>query len=284
MIFLSILIALLLERIAPQLVEFRQFRWLREYNRWMLDVLHIERLGAWIGYLILLLPLLVLIWLLTGLFENALFGLFELAFNVAVIFFCLGPKELDKEIDNYLDAIDVGNTQQQFNAASRLTVISPAMELPTQVKQVCQSLFVEANSRFYALLFWFTLLGPVAAVLYRVLEQLLEQKILQDSVSSLNKTVLGWIDWLPTHLTVFAYMISGSFDEGMQAFRRGAMSSIHVYEQNHELLQNVGIEAISAHEVVNDKQAMELVRKARGLILRSLVVWLILILVLSLLN
>ncbi|MDJ0881505.1 MAG: regulatory signaling modulator protein AmpE [Gammaproteobacteria bacterium] len=283
MIFFSILIALLLERVTPQLIEYRQFSWLRDYYQWMQDVIHIERLGTWLAFALLMLPPLLLVWLLTGLFENALFGLFELAFNVLVIFVCLGPKELDKEVDTYLDAIDVGDAQQQMNAASRLTANAPAMELPAQVKQVCQSLFVEANRRIYAVLFWFVVLGPMAAVIYRVMEQWSQQQILQDKVYALNQTLLGWIDWIPTHLTVFAYMISGSFDEGMQAFRRGAVSSIHVYEQNQELLQNVGLEAIAVHDVVNDQHAMELVRKSRGLILRSLVVWLILLLVLDLL-
>ncbi len=284
MTFLSIIIALLLERIAPQLVEFRQFKWLKDYYQWMQDVIHIERLGSWLGFAALMLPPLLLVWLLSGLFENALFGLFELAFSVLVIFLCLGPKELDKDVDAYLDAIDLGNTQQQLNVASRLTSAAPATALPSQVKQVCQSLFVEANGRIYAVLFWFVLFGPVAAVIYRLMDQWLQQNILQNTLLKLNQTLLGWIDWIPTHLTVFAYMISGSFEEGMQAFRRGAVSSIHIYEQNHELLQNVGLQAITEHEVVNDKQAMDLVRKSRGLILRSLVVWLILLFVLSMLN
>ena len=39
MTILSILIALLAERVLPQLVDFRRFDWLRNYSRWMIDVL-----------------------------------------------------------------------------------------------------------------------------------------------------------------------------------------------------------------------------------------------------
>jgi len=287
MTFLSILIALLLERITPQLIDLRQYRWLREYNQWMIDVLHIERLGAWLGFAMLMLPLLLVIWVLAAMFENALFGLFELVFNIAIVFLCLGPKELDGQVDRYLDAIEIGDSQQQFSAASRLTRETPLMDLPQQVVQVCKSLFVEANSRMFAVLFWFTLLGPVAAVFYRLLEQLLQQKILQDSLKHIEHVLhsaLGWIDWIPVHLSLFAYMISGSFEDGLQAFRRGSISAVNIYDQNNEILQNVGYQAISAHEVDNDSQALELLRKSRGLVLRSLVVWLLLLLVLSLLN
>jgi len=287
MTFLSILIALLLERITPQLIDLRQYRWLREYNQWMIDVLHIERLGSWLGFAMLMLPLLLVIWVLAAMFENALFGLFELVFNIAIVFLCLGPKELNGQVDRYLDAIEIGDSQQQFSAASRLTRETPMMDLPQQVVQVCKSLFVEANSRMFAVLFWFTLLGPVAAVFYRLLEQLLQQKILQDSLKHIEHVLhsaLGWIDWIPVHLSLFAYMISGSFEEGLQAFRRGSISAVNIYDQNNEILQNVGYQAISAHEVDNDSQALDLLRKSRGLVLRSLVVWLLLLLVLSLLN
>ena len=56
MAFLSILIALLLERIVPQFIEFRRFEWLRDYSQWMVDLLHLDRLGAWISAAVLLLP------------------------------------------------------------------------------------------------------------------------------------------------------------------------------------------------------------------------------------
>jgi membrane protein required for beta-lactamase induction len=287
MTILSILIALLLERIAPQLVELRQYRWLREYNQWMNDVLHIERLGAWLGFVILIFPLLLVIWILSAMFENTLFGLFELAFNVAIVFLCLGPRELDSQIESYLDAIEVGDSQQQFRAAGLLIRETPEIELSNQVKQVSRSVFIEANSRIFAVLFWFTLLGPLAAVLYRLLEQLLQQKVVQelsDELDQVIQSILGWIDWLPVHLTLFAYMLSGNFEEGMKSFKNGSVSAINVYEQNNDLLQNVGFEAITANEVVNPGLAIEMVRKSRGLVLRSLVVWLLLLLVLSLLG
>jgi membrane protein required for beta-lactamase induction len=221
--------------------------------------------------------------LLDGLFDNALFGLFELAFNVAVVFLCLGPRELDKEVDNYLDAIDIGDSQQQFTSASQLTREAPAVELGNQVVQVCKSIFVEANTRLYAVLFWFVLLGPVAVLAYRMIEQLLHACIMVH-LSNLYRSLLGWIEWIPVHLTLFVYMISGSFEDGLEAFRKGTVSAVTLYEQNHELLQQVGYRAISPHDVLNQNHAMEMVRKSRGLVLRSLIVWLLFLLVLLLLG
>jgi len=285
MIFLSIVIALVLERVTPQLVDLRQNSWLRDYSQWMVDVLHIERFGAWMGLVVLLFPIVVLVWILGGMFENALFGLFELAFDVVVIFFCLGPKELDSQVDSYLDSIEVGDKQQRFKAASQLTHEPPSMDIAAQVIQVCKSIYVEANGRIFAVLFWFVVFGPVAAVVYRILDQLLRADYLVkvlNPVKQLINQILGWVNWLPARLTLFSYMVSGNFEAGLQTYRSGNTVAVDVSEQNNELLQNVGYSSIVSHEVENDNQAMELVRKSRGLFLRSLVVWLLLLLFISL--
>ncbi len=287
MTFLSILIALLIERIAPQLVEYRRFQWLRDYGQWLVEVLHIEKQGSWMSLAILLTPLLLLIWVLNGMFEHALFGLFELAFNVIVIYLCLGPRDLDKQIDHYLDAIDVGDEQQRFASASRLTAETPSMDLSVQAVQVCKSLFIEANIRVYAVLFWFVLLGPVAAVVYRLLDQWYRNAYLPSSLSALHAEIgmlAGWLDWIPTRLTMFAFMVSGSFDAGLQAYRRVQHTAINAYQQNSEFLQSVGFHSLAVDNADTQALAMDMVRRSRGLILRSLVVWLVLILLLSFLH
>jgi AmpE protein len=284
MTFLSILIALLLERVAPQLIEFRRFKWLREYGQWLVDVLHIEKLGNWLAFGALIAPLLVILWVLTGMFEHALFGLFEFAFNVAVVFFCLGPQDFDKQIDNYLDTIDVGEDEHRFTLASQFTSEMPASDLRTQTIQVCRSLFVEANTRIYAVLFWFVVFGPLAAVAYRVLEQWYRAQRLPASLSALRPDIgmlCGWADWIPARLSLFAYMISGSFEAGLQAYRNAQYAAVNNYLQNHELLASVGYQSLSETQADTPAQAMEMVRKTRGLILRSLVVWLLLLLLLS---
>lgn len=286
MILFSIVIALILERVLPQLVELRRFNWLSEYTLWLADILNFQRIGAWLASGIVLFPIILLIWILSGMFENALFGLFELAFNVAVIFFCLGPRELDTQVDQYLDAIDVGDAEQRFSSASRLSTQPPSMELSEQAVQVCKGIMVEANTRLYSVLFWFVVFGPVAAVLLRVIERLSQNQVLDETFVELKRALsvlLGWINWLPTRISLFSYMVSGNFDDGMQAFRSEASLSVDINEQNNELLQNVGYAAIASRVIVNDAQALEVVRKARGLYLRSLMVWLFLLLLISVL-
>ncbi len=287
MTFLAILIALLLERITPDLVAYRQFRWLRGYSLQMSDLFRIERLGAWMAVTVLILPLLLAIWFLSGIFENSLSGLFNLVFEVFIVFMCLGPRDLNKEVEQYLDAIEIGDDSRKLNAASRLTGESTENNLG-QVTRVCQLLFVEANSRIFAILFWFALIGPEAAVLYRLLQQFRQQNIMPEAQAQINQNIsllIGLMDWIPARISLFAFMLSGSFEEGMKAFRRGCQNAVDVYEENHELLQNVGYHALSLpHSIENSEQAMDLIRKSRGLILRSLTVWLLIVFLLAILN
>jgi len=69
MIFFSIVIALILERVLPQLVELRRFDWLNEYTQWLAELFNFQRIGAWLATGIVLFPLILLIWILSGMFE-----------------------------------------------------------------------------------------------------------------------------------------------------------------------------------------------------------------------
>ena len=284
MTFFSIFLALLIERFAPQFSELRQFQWLRDYSQWLKGVLHTDRLGGWLAFSIVMLPLMVIAWMLSAMFDNALFGLFELAFGVVVVFFCLGPKIMDGQVDGYLDAIELDDIQQRTQLASQLTKETPVQELTGQAEQVSKGIFVEANTRIYAILFWFALLGPVAAVMYRLIEQFLRANILDGTLTQsrqMVRTCLGLLDWLPARISLFTFMLSGSFEEALQAYRRGTVSATDLYEQNQELLKNIGYQSIAAHAVEDKVQAIAVVRKSRGLVLRSLVVWLLIVLIIS---
>ena len=282
MTFLSILIALLIERIAPQFSELRQFQWLQNYSLWLSEVLHVERLAGWMGFSIIVTPLLLLTWMFTGMFEHALFGLFELAFGVVVVFFCLGPREMDGQIEQYLDAIELEDNDLRVKLAANLLKEPPALELKDQVAQVCKGIFVESNTRIFSVLFWFAFFGPVAAVLYRLVEQLVRGQYLDTALVQARQAArifLGIMDWVPARISLFAFMLSGSFDEGLKAYRHGTVLATDVYEQNHELVKEVGYRSINAQSVDSSEQAQLQVRQSRGLVLRSLVVWLLVTLI-----
>lgn len=284
MIFISIIIALVVDRIFSQLQAFRQFKWLQDYTDWMTDVLSISRLPVWVSLIVLMLPLLFLVSFLQGIFANGLFGLFALAFNVVVLFYCLGPQDTDQQVDDYLHSIDTGDEKTRLEAASALREQPVDMAINKQASQVVDAIFTASHRRIFACLFWFVLLGALGAVFYRLIAQSTKLTIRDDEKQLLNKKfaeLLGYLDWLPARLTIAAYMVSGHFEGALAGYRKAASDLIEVNETNQGILTAGGRGAIQIKTIETDLQASEYVKKARGLALRSLVVWLVFSLVLT---
>jgi membrane protein required for beta-lactamase induction len=182
----------------------------------------------------------------------------------------------------------MGDAEQRENAASALVNQPVAQELEAQTEQVARGILIEANIRIYALLFWFALLGPIAAILYRLLDLYLRQPLWAEELNGWRaqlKELLGWLEWIPVRLTMFAFMLSGSFEEGLNTFRRHVPAPGEFYDQNHDALATVGWHCLT-HEAIEDPvfRGKDQVRKARGLALRALVVWVLFALLLSVLD
>jgi len=284
MIFLSIVITLVLDRVFSQFQSFRQFKWLQDYADWMTDVLSISRLPTWVSLVVLLLPLLLALSFVQGIFANGLFGLFALAFNVIVLFLCLGPLDTDQQVDDYLHSLDADDEAKQVKSASELCEKPADSTLFLQASQVTNAVFTASHRRLFACLFWFVLLGAMGAVFYRLVEQSVKLNIREDAQKKLNHTfleLLVYLEWLPARITIGAFMVAGHFEGAFAGYRKAAKDLIDVDETNQGILQLGGRGAIQFEEIKSKKQAREQVKKARGLVLRSLVVWLIVSLLLT---
>jgi len=284
MIFLSIVITLVLDRVFTQLQTFRQFKWLQDYAAWMDDVLSISRLPAWVSLAVLLMPLLLVLSFVQGIFANGLFGLFALAFNVVVLFLCFGPMDVDQQVDDYLHSIDTGDEQERIKAASALRETSVDADISNQAGQVVNAILAASHRRIFACLFWFVLLGPLGAVFYRLVEQGFALSLKDSALSKLKEKfqdLLGYLEWVPARLTVAAFMLGGHFEGAFSGYRKAANDYVDIDEANQQILAASGRGAIQVSAVKSDSDASDQVKKARGLVLRSLVVWLLFSLLLA---
>ncbi len=284
MIFLSIIITLVLDRVFNQFHSFRQFKWLQKYADWMTDVLSVSRLPVWLSVVILLLPLLLGLSFLQGIFANGLLGLFALAFNVVLLFLCLGPADTDRQVDDYLLAIDAGDEQKRMEIASQLYEKPTSAQIYVQASQVVDAVFMASHRRVFAVLFWFVVLGVMGAVIYRLVEQSVKLKINDDAEKKLNHaflTVLGYLEWLPVRITIVAFMIGGHFEAAFAGYRKAANDGVDIDETNQAVLATGGRGAIQFQALESGQQAREYVRKARGLVLRALVIWVVFSLLLT---
>lgn len=120
------------------------------------------------------------------------------------------------------------------------------------------SYFSSINGQLFAVIFWYLVLGPLGALLYRLCS--LSQK--EEKMDALARTLVGYLDWIPARLTALFYLLVGNFQRGFHFF----LSQLLVApSHNATLLSEVGMlvsRSGHADETVSLPQAQHLVEQA----------------------
>ena len=284
MSLLVIVICLIAERFLLDYQHLRQGRWLETYTGW-LNTLHAPewaRRGLF-GLISLLLPPVFLVALLQQLLSASLFGLPGLLFAAAVLLFCLGPSDLDTQVNDYIKAAESEDDQRLRQVARELLEDEPPTSEPALSQSVAEAVLYQANHRVFGVLFWFLLLGPMGALLYRNATQLprIEQAN-KDMDFFLNaKQLLLILDWLPARITAICYAIAGSFEDALFGWRSYQDRRYDEFSDSNSgvlICTGGGAMRLSTlleehHDEVQDYS--HLPQSAMALVWRSLVVWLV---------
>ena len=105
MTLISVLVALLVERFLGHLQDLRRFDAFVDFSGWLRRRFFQSRPwdGAF-GVLVVLAVPVVITGALQGWLSSWLFGLPELVFSIAVLIYCLGPRDLAADAESYQDA------------------------------------------------------------------------------------------------------------------------------------------------------------------------------------
>ncbi|OOG22889.1 regulatory signaling modulator protein AmpE [Thioalkalivibrio denitrificans] len=283
MSLITILIALFLERFAGTLDEMRRFRWLDAYADWMhgfLDGLGIRDGTA--AFVITMLPPILLLALVALLIHGVFLGLLDIILGVFILLLCLGPKNINDQVEAYVEAGAMNDEERQLRHARELLgTEDPPAEPQERTRAVVGAIFSEANSRLFAVLIWFAVLGPLGALIYR-LGDLLKAPVegRSEGFTAAAARLQALMDWIPARLIALGYGLVGSFDAAFAVLTRALPGSWeHMGEENRQLLQDAGTEALQLDHVRGDHlddpaELNALVERADGLIMRTLVVFL----------
>jgi membrane protein required for beta-lactamase induction len=283
MTFLIIAICLLAERFLLEQEGYRQHRWFDSY----LDRLQQFPLTAWAaqrvtGVILLLAPPLLAVGLLQALFDDLWGGIPQFIFATAVLLFSLGPRDLDRQVNEYIDAREAGERDKARDLAQELCGDEPPETEPSLSRAVALGILEQACYRIFGVLFWFILLGPLGAVIYR-LSRTLQQTLVNRAEFSQPfhdgvKRLLEILDWVPARLTAAAYALSGSFEDAVLGWRdaRDLMEE-EPTESAGTLLAGAGGGALGLEESWPEDTAIDapapVVEAALGLVWRALLVW-----------
>ncbi len=275
MTLISAILGIIADRLLTHLHEYRHYK---QFLAWA-DMLR-ARLGGdpWnniFGVMLVLLPLWLLIGLLQVWLHQFLFGLFGLLFYIAVFVYCLGPRDLAIDVNTYCEVADSTDDELRVRAAGRL-LGEEALEDDAGERQVTRAVLTEANDRLFAVLFWFVVLGPVGAVMYRSAAVLYRERREPGDYGDAIDWVYSVMVWIPARLLALGYALSGHFDAAIEGWRaahrempRGCEGSIDVLAATGE-----GALGVSDGEAVIEGVASP-VRAAMRLVWRTLIIWMV---------
>ena len=206
--FIAVLLVLVAAQTVPELARWRDFGWLRRWQEL------VGRQGGDVISLVLCVgvPVVVCALIQIGLTGRVL-GLFGLAFAAAVLFYCWGPRDLERDAE----AIDKApDSDQRVAAAQALRREEAQPPLAFESGPLVEATFTAALRRWFGVMFWFAVLGPAGALLYRLLQLLSFAPGFAEGQSAGQRSLLEraarLLDWLPAHLMALSLALVSNFD------------------------------------------------------------------------
>lgn len=249
------------------------------------------------GVIVIVAPLVLAIGVLQWLAGGLLFGLAVLVLGVVVLLFAFGPLDIVGLVDDYIEAAEAEDGERMDWIHGRLTGSEPSADPREQGRSMVAAVLYQGHDNLFATVFWFCLLGPAGAVLYRmVAEGALRPSpavIARPALLRAYRHVLGLLGWIPARLIAFGYAMTGSFEEALQRLREGTPSADDLLAANREMLCRTGTAALrqdsagaeadtGAEGDRRTDRPGEAVAQARALTLRAAVFWLAILALLTL--
>jgi AmpE protein len=287
-----IVISLILEFFVGRWQQLRRLDWLVSFRETLHEKAPADWTLGWRGLLLLLAPIVLGMLLLQGIVDDHAFGLLKLLLGIAVLTYCLGPESFDELVNEYLHACEQKDVRQAQLIAKKILLEPPSNNIHHLSSQVTRAIFYEAEKRLFGVLFWFLLLGPAGALLYRIAVFLAEESYARNPGISDPALVLhGILDWAPARLLALTFFIAGSFEDALRGWQKSFTSPGDINTGNRTLVILTGTAAMR-HEVDDtvahpdrlEEYDLQWLRAARALVLRSLIVWVAMIALLTLLG
>ncbi len=267
MSFLVLLLALWIEKFSAlrHRVQ-RDGGWIRELNK--LETSARLAKQPWLVLTILVLFPVALLALLLLVLEPVAYGLLALPVHLLVVIYSLGRGDLLGGLGPFRDAWRREDLQAAAHVAKRdLDICADSGE--QLLESVQGHLLWQAYQSFFAVIFWYFVLGPVAALAYRLLALAQEHgqnPALVERAAQLRHA----FDWLPVRLLAASLALVGNFV---------AVSRVMLHELLNwnisaaQLINRVGLAAGEIPRPVVGPEGINTLDCLWELLLRAAVLW-----------
>jgi adenosylcobinamide-phosphate synthase len=238
-------------------------------------------LASWIVYLLLYSAGVLLAWL----------------YNIVILYLCTElyslhrfSRELTQSLKNAAseDAARI-LAQAQYQA-------EPSGTQEQFIQLGIRHILIRAHHQGLGVLFWFIILGPAGAILYRLAYMTREQWVAPDkeegAFSQFAKQAFDLLDWAPLRLTALSFAVTGNFEDALYCLRVQSVPELAPVEAI-VLSSGAGAMGIQLKDDVREEntRSIELgmgnppdvqdIASAMSLVWRSVVLWLGLVVLLS---
>lgn len=274
---IAVVLALLLGHFLPGLVALRRYDWFVAWLQWLARHSGSDwpgRIGIALAVGLPVLGLALLQWSLRG----ELLGLPAFLLALAMLLYTWGPGDLHQDVEAVIEA-----REPEARRAAAQQLYPEGGEPSTEGPALVEAVFRCALWRWFGVLFWFVLLGPAGALLYRLLALCAQgeaRQRLADAQRGAAATALALLNWPVAQLMTFALALAADFDRVLAAWREAHAEGMTLDVAYLGAAARVSVDCELADEEVYAIDGSTLgpdlleLRDAMSLVWRVLLLWL----------
>ena len=208
MSFLVLLLAVWVEKFSAGRQRIQQDGgWLRQLAR--VEAAPSMQASPWLSLALLVLVPVLLLGVLLLLLKSVAYGWLALPVHLLVLIYGLGRGDVLAALGPFRDAWRRDDTEAAYLVAARDLGVQ-ADEPGELLTRVQGYLLWQAYQSFFAVIFWYALLGPVAVLTYRLLALTTEQAQ-QVALRERAQQLRHAFDWLPARVLASSFALVGDF-------------------------------------------------------------------------
>ena len=208
MSFLVLLLAVWVEKFSAGRQRIQQDGgWLRQLAR--VEAAPSMQASPWLSLALLVLVPVLLLGVLLLLLKSVAYGWLAVPVHLLVLIYGLGRGDVLAALGPFRDAWRRDDTEAAYLVAARDLGVQ-ADEPGELLTRVQGYLLWQAYQSFFAVIFWYALLGPVAVLAYRLLALTTEQAQ-QVALRERAQQLRHAFDWLPARVLASSFALVGDF-------------------------------------------------------------------------
>ncbi len=302
MSLLSLIAALLLEQLHPLSSRKYLFTWVDDYAQFFRDRFDAgEHAHGRLAWLLALSGPVLLVWGVYCLLY-AKHAVFAWAFSVLVLYLTMGFRRFSHYFTDINEALTDNDLQQARRLLGEWTGKSCHELNPQEVARLTiEQALLASHRHVFGVVIWFVIfmmlgMGPLGAVLYRFATFLADRwrEPADGAFGGFAGKVAQLLEWLPLRLTAASFAVVGNFEDTIYCWRTQAAEWPQP-EQGILLASGAGALGIRLGETVvlddqpvyrpelgsGDEVDIDHMQSAIGLVWRTLVFWMLLLLLLT---